>query len=87
MLGSCGDDQHISRGGKSKQRQQGINSIRLLSLPSKSFTVSLGYGFHFQHRNSGTFPIESLAHDSGRTLVRAEDGYPKGSPNTNGYSY
>jgi hypothetical protein len=30
-----------------------------------------------------TFPIESLAHDSGRTLVRAEYGYPKGSPNTN----
>jgi hypothetical protein len=29
------------------------------------------------------FPIESLAHDSGRTLVRAEYGYPKGSPNTN----
>jgi hypothetical protein len=27
--------------------------------------------------------IESLAHDSGRTLVRAEYGYPKGSPNTN----
>jgi hypothetical protein len=28
-------------------------------------------------------PIESLAHDSGRTLVCAEYGYPKGSPNTN----
>jgi hypothetical protein len=26
---------------------------------------------------------ESLAHDSGRTLVRAEYGYQKGSPNTN----
>jgi hypothetical protein len=32
---------------------------------------------------SGTFPVEDLAHDSGRTLVRAEYGYPKGSPNTN----
>jgi hypothetical protein len=32
--------------------------------------TALGYGFHFQHRNSRTFPIESLAHDSGRTLVR-----------------
>jgi hypothetical protein len=30
-----------------------------------------------------TFPIESLAHDSGRTLVCAEHGYPMGSPNTN----
>jgi hypothetical protein len=24
--------------------------------------------------------MESLSHDSGRTLVRAEYGYPKGSP-------
>jgi hypothetical protein len=43
------------------------------------------HGFHFHHRNSITFPIESLAHDSGRTLVCAEYGYPKGSPNTNSY--
>jgi hypothetical protein len=28
-------------------------------------------------------PIESLAHYCGRTLVRAEYGYPKGPPNTN----
>jgi hypothetical protein len=27
--------------------------------------------------------VEDLAHDSGRALVRAEYGYPKGSPNTN----
>jgi hypothetical protein len=33
--------------------------------------------------NSRTFPIESLVHDSGRTLVCTEYGYPKGSPNTN----
>jgi hypothetical protein len=46
---------------------------------------TLGYGFHFQHRNPRTFPIESLAHDSGRTSVRAECGYPKGSPNTDSY--
>jgi hypothetical protein len=45
--------------------------------------TTLGYGFHFQHRNSRMFPIESLAHDSGRTLVCAEYGYPKGSPNAN----
>jgi hypothetical protein len=45
--------------------------------------TTLGYGLHFQHRNSRTFPIESLAHDSGRTLVCAECSYPKGSPNTN----
>jgi hypothetical protein len=43
----------------------------------------MGHGFHFQRRYSGTFPVEDLAHDSGRNLVRAEYGYPKGSPNTN----
>jgi hypothetical protein len=32
---------------------------------------------HFQHRNPRTLPIETFAHDSGRTLVRAEYGYPK----------
>jgi hypothetical protein len=35
------------------------------------------------NRNSRPFPIESLVHDSGRTFVCAEYGYPKGSPNTN----
>jgi hypothetical protein len=34
--------------------------------------TTLGYGFHLQHRNSRTFPIESLAHDSGRTLLCAK---------------
>jgi hypothetical protein len=29
--------------------------------------------------------MESFAHDSGRNSVRAEYGYPKGSPNTNSY--
>jgi hypothetical protein len=37
----------------------------------------------FQIRNSRTFPVESFAHDSGRASVRAECGYPKGSPHTN----
>jgi hypothetical protein len=31
---------------------------------------------------SRTFPIESFDDDSGPTLVCAEYGYPKGSPNT-----
>jgi hypothetical protein len=30
-----------------------------------------------------TFEVENLAHDSGPTLVRAEYGYPRGSPDTN----
>jgi hypothetical protein len=37
----------------------------------------------FNIKNSRTFPIESLANDSGRTYVCAEYSYPKGSPNTN----
>jgi hypothetical protein len=45
--------------------------------------ITLGYGFHFQHRNPKMLPIESFVHDSGRTLVRAEYCYPKGSPDTN----
>jgi hypothetical protein len=32
---------------------------------------------------SRTFPNERLVQDSGRTLVCAEYGYPKESPNTN----
>jgi hypothetical protein len=34
-------------------------------------------------RHNRTLPIESFAHDSGCSLVHAEYGYPKGSPNTN----
>jgi hypothetical protein len=42
-----------------------------------------GYGFNFQNRYSRTFLIKIFAHESGRTLERAEYDYPKGSPNTN----
>jgi hypothetical protein len=51
--------------------------------PIWTWNTTLGYGFHFQQRNPTTLPIESFAHDSGRTLVRAEYGYPKGSQITN----
>jgi hypothetical protein len=34
----------------------------------------------FHLLNDRTFAVESFAHDSGRTLARAEYGYPKGSP-------
>jgi hypothetical protein len=51
--------------------------------PIWTWNTTLGYGFHFQQRNRRTFAIESFGHDSGRTLVRAEYGYPKGSPVTN----
>jgi hypothetical protein len=44
--------------------------------------TTLGYGFHFQHRNPRTLSIESFVHDSGRIFVRAEYSYPKGSPVT-----
>jgi hypothetical protein len=43
--------------------------------------TTLRHGFHFYHRNHGTFAIKSYAHDKGRTLVRAEYGYLKNSPN------
>jgi hypothetical protein len=36
------------------------------------WNTNLGYGFHFQHTNPRTLPIESLGRDSGRTLVHAE---------------
>jgi hypothetical protein len=42
-----------------------------------------GVGCPIQQRNFVTFTVEDPAHYSERTLVRAEYGYPKGSPNTN----
>jgi hypothetical protein len=32
--------------------------------------LTLGYHFHFQHRNPGMLAIESFSHDSGCTLVQ-----------------
>jgi hypothetical protein len=64
-----------------KQQTSLIQSNTKTNLDLRNTT--LGYGFHIQHRNFGTFPVEDLAHDSGRTLVRAKYGYPKESPNTN----
>jgi hypothetical protein len=49
--------------------------------------ATLGYGFHFQHINSRTFPIERFEHDSGRTLVYTKYGYPKRSPNTTSFFF
>jgi hypothetical protein len=45
---------------------------------NQSGLVEYNSSFYFQHRNP-----KSFAHVSGRTLIRAEYGYPKGSPNTN----
>jgi hypothetical protein len=64
-----------------KQRTSFIQSNTETNLDLRN--ASLGYGFHFPHRHSRMFPIESLAHDSGRASARAEYDYPKGSPNTN----
>jgi hypothetical protein len=47
------------------------------------WNTTVGYGSHFKHRTPRTFPIQSFVHDCRRTLVHAEYGYPKGSPNTN----
>jgi hypothetical protein len=64
-----------------KEQISNIQSNTQTNLDLRNTTSE--YGFHIQHRNSGMFPVEDLAHDSGRTLVRAEYGYQKGSPNTN----
>jgi hypothetical protein len=45
--------------------------------------TTYGVRLHFQHKNRRPPPIDSFKHDSGRTSVRAEYGYLKGSPNTN----
>jgi hypothetical protein len=45
--------------------------------------ATLGYGFHFQHRNPRTLRIESFARDSGRASVGAEYVQAKGSANAN----
>jgi hypothetical protein len=37
---------------------------------------TLGHGFHIQHRDPETLPIESPTHDSRRTMVSAEHPYP-----------
>jgi hypothetical protein len=54
-------------------------SWALLSLQTNLHlrSTTLGYGFQFQHRNPRTFPIESLTHDSERSLVCAEYSYPR----------
>jgi hypothetical protein len=57
--------------------------IKQYSTQSALWNTTLGYGFHFQYRKSRRLPIESFAHDSGRTLLHAEYGYLKESPNTN----
>jgi hypothetical protein len=73
--------------GYSDASQNSPQDISLIQSNTKTNldvrNTTLGYGFHFQHRNSGTFPIESFAHDSGCTLVCTEYSYLKGSPNTN----
>jgi hypothetical protein len=64
-----------------KQQNSLIQSNTQTNLDVRNTT--LVYGFHVQHRHFGTFPVEDLVHDSGRTLVRVEHDYLKGSPNTN----
>jgi hypothetical protein len=39
--------------------------------------TTLVFGFLSQNRNPRTLPIESFGHESRRTFVRAEYGYPK----------
>jgi hypothetical protein len=69
-------------------KQLGITLTRMNWLLGHKSQLStrkklLGYGFHFQHRNFRTLPIQSFANDSRRTLVCTKYGYPKESPITN----
>jgi hypothetical protein len=56
---------------------------RARNIAAQLYSQALGCGLMNTNRNSRKFPIESLTHDIGRTLVRAEYGYRKESPNTN----
>jgi hypothetical protein len=44
----------------------------------QKLNTTLGYSFHFQHRNSRTFTIKSLVNYSGCTLVCAEYSLSEG---------
>jgi hypothetical protein len=71
-------------GRKSKLSTSNILLINKTILrPIWTYGIKLWGTDSTSNKNSRTFPIESLAHDSGRTLVCAKYGYPKGSPNTN----
>jgi hypothetical protein len=67
--------------GRNKQQTSLIQS----NIPTNLdlLNTTLPQRLHIQHRNFGAFPVEDLEHDSGRTSVRAEYVYPKGSQNTN----
>jgi hypothetical protein len=56
--------------------------------------TTLGYGFHFQHRNSGTFPIEDLAQKTvdapwyvPNTVIRRDLQTPSAKEEIRRYSY
>jgi hypothetical protein len=55
-----------------KQQNSHIQSNTQINLDLWNKTV--GYGFHFKHRNPRILPIDSFAHDCRRTLVRADCG-------------
>jgi hypothetical protein len=58
-------------------KQLEINKIFISRVANLTYLTACNYMY------CGTLAVEDLAQDSGRTLVRAEFGYPKGSPNTN----
>jgi hypothetical protein len=71
---------HVHTQVKTLHKHKHIQNNTQTNLYLRSTT--LGYGFHFQHRNPRTLPVNSTAHDSEQTLVRAEYRYPKESPHT-----
>jgi hypothetical protein len=67
----------------------GINiSIEFYSIcqfPIQIFDTFILSNYFPRRHSNRTLPILIFAHDRGRTLTRAECGYPNGSPNENSY--
>jgi hypothetical protein len=48
---------------------------------------TVGYSFHFKHRNHRMLPLQSCVHDYKCNFVHAKYGHPKRYPNTNIYNH
>jgi hypothetical protein len=68
---------------KTVHRQQNSHKHRNNETKLDIWNTTVRYGSHFKHRYLRTIPNQTFVYDSRRSLVRAEWGYPKGSPKTN----
>jgi hypothetical protein len=67
---------------KALHKQQNSHIQSNIQTKLDLWNTTVRYGHYFKHRNPRMLPINIFAHDCRRTLVHAECGYPKGSPNT-----